>query len=591
MKKLKNIQSAVGMNGGHSRLSLDQPMITSAKIGQIFPIYHEALIPGDHVKVNTSVFSRFAPLAVPSYVHLNLRTMTLFVPYHQLSDGCESFFSNQDKFHGKYNHIPILKFSTLSGFFETVGMSTSTGATAQSHDLAFLVKTGTPVYKNLTPKGNYIMKILRGLGYAVGKQMFANGTSSDMKSDYDWDMNALPLLAFCHGYNSYMSYSPHTNTSALSTTLEDIKRQSSANGYSLTTTDLNILLSDILLTYDDNLFTMAWEQPYGNQQYSSTQGFNQLSMYTPIGNRTIGQSVTWDGQMGAETGFQGLQTDMNAAQIRLVMKFDDFFRRSQYAGSKDIEQIYSRLGVKIDDFRCRYPYFLRETTEAVSIGDVTSTSDTAVTSGGNVTGGALGSYAGKAISDGGTGFEFDCHDYGMLITYAWYAPVVQYYNGFDKEVLRTQPLEFYQPEFDQGFADSLLNLELRGSDMWVNDAGNNPVTANRGYVPLYSQYLFGRQYITGDFRRFAAFDAWHFGRDVLSQSLPAQNASLVYMPNIGTEYERIFNIVDPSLQDADTIYIDVYNSVSASRPMKDYTGKVGLGDGDIDVGMNGSQLN
>ena len=74
MKKLKNIQSAVGMNGGHSRLSLDQPMVTTAKIGQIIPIYHEALIPGDKVNVNTSVFSRFAPLAVPSYVRRLRRT-------------------------------------------------------------------------------------------------------------------------------------------------------------------------------------------------------------------------------------------------------------------------------------------------------------------------------------------------------------------------------------------------------------------------------------------------------------------------------------------------------------------------------------
>lgn len=589
MKKLNNIQSAVGLNGGHSRLSLDQPMITSAKIGQIFPIYHEALIPGDHVKVNTSVFSRFAPLAVPSYVRLNLRTMTLFVPYHQLADGCESFFSNQSKFHGKDNHIPILKFSTLSGFFESVGMSVATGATAASHDLAFLSKSGSASYRNLTPKGNYIIKILRGLGYAAGKQMFANGELSDMRSDYDWDMNALPLLAFCHGYNSYMSYSPLTNSSALSSKLEDIKRQSSANGYALTTTDLNVLLSDILLTYDDNLFTMAWANPYGNQ----TSGFRDVGENT-VTSPNYSLNVAFNPAYGsaANTGASAMTGQFTAAQLRLVMKFDDFFRRSMYAGSKDIEQIYSRLGVKIDDFRCRYPYFLRETTQPVSIGDVTSTSDTVVPAGvGAVTGGALGSYAGKAISDGGTGFEFDCHDYGMLITYAWYAPVVQYYNGFDKEVLRTNPLDFYQPEFDQGFADSLLNIELRGSDMWVGDDGNVPVTANRGYVPLYSQYLFGRQYITGDFRRFSSFEAWHFGRDVLTNSLPAQNAALVYMPNIGTEYERIFNIADPELADADTIYIDVYNSVKASRPMKDYTGKVGLGDGDIDVGLNGSQLN
>lgn len=90
---------------------------------------------------------------------------------------------------------------------------------------------------------------------------------------------------------------------------------------------------------------------------------------------------------------------------------------------------------------------------------------------------------------------------------------------------------------------------------------------------------------------FQAFDTWHFGRDVTHKEMLPQSSQLIYMPNTGTEYERIFNIADPSLINADTIYLDVYNDVNAYRPMKDFTGKVGLGEGDLDIGLNGSQVN
>lgn len=587
MKKLKNIQSAVGLNGGGCNISLDQPWLGTAKIGQILPIYHEALIPGDHVRVNTSVFSRFAPLAVPSYVNLTLRTMTVFVPYHQLADGCESFFQNQKYFHGMNNVIPKIKFSEISALLNNSYYSTSTGASATSFDVCAVISATPWSYKRYTPLGMYAVKLLRSLGYNVGKYIM--GDSSAAASRLEFEMNALPLLAFAHGYNNYMSYSPQQNTSALTLLLESIKRSSSSTGYSLTWQNLDTIIKSILLTYDDALPTMAWADTYSNQGSNLSTVFHQTSGLDTAGDLSVSSYDSID--VSAADGSLINEGDgaFNAAQIRLVMKYDDYFRRSMFGGSKDVEQIYSRLGVKIDDFRCRYPYFLRETSSPVSIGDVTSTSDTAVSSGGNVTGGALGSYAGKAINDGGTSIDFDCKDYGMLITYAWYAPTVLYIDGYDKEVLRINSLDFYQPELDQGFASTLQRREVCGNDY---ETSISPLSDTFGVVPLYSQYLFGKQYVVGDFRIFDAFNSWHFGRDLASSfSVNAQDTGLIYMPQTGTAYERIFNVVDPSLVNADTIYMDVHNDVKAHRPMKNYTGKVGLGDGDIDVGLNGSQLN
>lgn len=338
-------------------------------------------------------------------------------------------------------------------------------------------------YYNLSPFGKYALKVLRGLGYNIGQEIQGAPNSAPA---LNFKMNALPLLAWCHGYNSYMSYSPTQNNSALSQTLEEIKRKSSAAGYELTTTDLTRLMSDILLTYDDSMFTLAWANPYGNQG-SVLDQLNTVALSVP--------GATDDVELNSTTGaFINRTGDITAPQMRLLMAFDDYFRRSNYGGSKDIEQIYSQFGVKIDDFRTRYPYFLRESTQPVSIGDVTSTSDTAD---GGDSGSVLGSYAGKAIGDGNTSFDFECHDYGMIITYAWFSPDVKYYQGFDKECLRTEPFDFYTPQLDKGFADVIKREEFRGTDAYRRAAipssdheySTDAYASSQGNVPLYCQYL------------------------------------------------------------------------------------------------------
>ena len=101
-----SIKSAVDQVGGRCKPNLSHEVLTSAKIGQILPVYHQECIPGDNITLDHSMFCRFQPLAVPAYVTLKYRTMSVFVPYHQVADGCESYFANQYRFKGKDNVIP-----------------------------------------------------------------------------------------------------------------------------------------------------------------------------------------------------------------------------------------------------------------------------------------------------------------------------------------------------------------------------------------------------------------------------------------------------------------------------------------------------
>lgn len=555
------IASAVQMNGGKSNLNLDRRFLGTAKIGQILPIFHQECVPGDKYRVHIGSFARFLPLSVPSYVNLTYRTLSVFVPYHQVMDGAESFFSNQSVFRRQNNNLPIFYLNALFAAFTVAGDMWATVSTSSDYDFVI-----TNTYYKYNAKGWYVVKLLHSLGYRFNNTLASSGNRS---------FNALPLLAFCHAYNCYMAYSPDVNTSELSSVLETLKRAPSS---SITSAMLHTLLGSILLTYEESFFSLAWRSPYYSQTPvgSASPDFKIMSKNTISGDSMTGGTVEYDSTRGGNvTTFD--DSEVTASQIRLLLKFDDFFRRSNYAGSKDIEQIYSRFGVKIDDYKTRYPYFLNETGQNVQIGDVTSTADTSDSS-------PVGAYAGKAISSDDAAFVFESHDYGMLFTFAWYAPKLEYYLGCDKEVLRLQPFDFYTPELDEGFPSAITRRQLDAAAL----GGASDTTF--GYVPLYSEYLYANSVIVGEFERRTGFDAWHFGRNFQLQAA-AQSDSFIYIPCTGTPLERIFNVADPTLVDVDSIYMDVHIDCSAVRPMKDFVGKTRLGDGSLDVPQLGYQAN
>lgn len=560
------LNSAVGQNDGGSRANLSHPVLATAKIGQILPIFAEPTLPGDHFDVRISQFARFLPLVVPSYVRLNYRTMSVFVPYHQVADGCESYFSNQKLFKGVSNQIPYILNTGLAGLLadNTVSVPADNVESAE-------ILLGTNTYKTFTAFGHYLVKVLNLLGY----QWKTRNADGDLVAlTIEPKMSAMPILAFAHAYNSYLSYSATYNVSALSSVLEQIKRRSTESN-EVTTAQLKTIFTSILLTYEESIFSSAWQQPYMSVP---SQDYSQ---YRNVEGVALGQSgetfeVLMEDGNGAVANTNPNDA-ISAQQMRLLMKYDEYFRRSNYAGSKDVEQIYSRFGVKIDDYKTRYPYFLGESTQEVKIGDVTSTSHTSEA--------VIGDYAGKAISDGNCGFHFDCKDYGMLFTFAWFAPRPIYANGIDKEVLRLTPFDFYTPEFDQGFASAIQQAQF-------NVNSDNPYTTTFGYCPVYSEYLYSNAKIVGDFKRFKGMEAWHFGRTSAElYNVKAQSDKLIYMSNGGTPFERIFNVDDTDLLDADSIYQTIEVYCKAHRPMKDYTGKTLLGEGNIDLPNMGSQIN
>lgn len=570
MKTQTKAASAVKENGGGCHADLSHNVIMSAKIGQILPIIAIPCIPGDTMKVHSSQFTRTLPLSVPSYVNLYYRTLSVFVPYHQVMPGAESFFDDQKRFRGVTNRFPTIDVGTIYDALCLDDVFSDADNTATEPD--FEVNVLQPEKRKLNARGHYVVKVLALLGYNLpfvydhDTKTYA-GTEVTSSNE---ELSALPLLAFAHAYNSYLSYAPNYNESQLSQLLENFHR---GVNYYFHAEDLLLVLTSILLTYNDSFYSCAWHDAASSTPHTTLANKLFQSQTPEEIQQALSQYPWLDDAKGAK--FDVDADGINAESVRMMLRFDKYLRRSNFSGSKDIEQIYSRLGIKIEDYYTRYPHYITESGDRVQIGDVTATADSG--------GVPVGGYAGKVIASGDASFKYHCSDYGMLFTFAWYAPKVSYYKGLDKEVLRIKPLDFYTPELDDGVMSAVEVPEI--------DCGGSTITLREtfGYMPLYSQYLFHQDRIVGDFRRFSGFSAWHFGRTDMT-NVSAQSDKLIYMPNHGTEFERIFYVDDPNLVDVDSLYLTIRNDVDAYRPMKDYTGKADLGYGDIDVDVNGTTI-
>lgn len=78
-----HVKSAVR---SRNKFDLSRTHLTTMNFGEIVPLMCEETIPGDDIKVNASYFSRMAPLVKPTYGKFSFKTMTAFVPYHQIAE-------------------------------------------------------------------------------------------------------------------------------------------------------------------------------------------------------------------------------------------------------------------------------------------------------------------------------------------------------------------------------------------------------------------------------------------------------------------------------------------------------------------------
>lgn len=525
-----------------NKFDLSRTHLTTMDFGEIVPLMVEETVPGDQFSVNADYFSRMAPLAKPTYGRFQFKTVAAFVPYYQVAEDADAWLAGKTSWEGitpvqrTFTAAELEKFVRL----RCTGQSVNSAAT---YDYTLVFNSGSRAYYTLSPKGKYFVKILNSLGYALPQNVDYQSGTTWTTVDSKVKLSAYPLLAFFKLYNDYMSQSQRFNSSPLSAILTKIKYNMDYPGYSngvLTEEALDEMFSSLYLNYENDYFTSAWQNPNaavaGNIGEAIT-GLPASFLSAPNGVNADSFNIGTD-QAYMTPG----ATQIGQRALDFLKDFDDWVRRNNYTGSRAVQQIYSRFGIKTDDYRTHYANVITTDSMPIQVGDVTATAD--------ASGVPLGDYAGKGIMSGSKGFNISVGDYGLVLVLGYFTVTPMNAFGFDRRVLRTNPLDYYTPEFDGTGAEAISVGEVWSSPIDIDGVSNNAIF---GFTERYNSYRYGRDVITGDFRDYhkdGDMNCWHTGRNLESlrsgNTLVAQSTAMNTLPQAGSEYNRIFSVTDDS---------------------------------------------
>lgn len=571
----------------HNKFDLSRSHLTTMDFGQIVPLFVEETVPGDKFSVSADYFSRMAPLVKPTYGKFSFKTVSAFVPYHQIAYDSDAWLAGKSTWEGQTPHHRYITVYELHLFIGNY-CTTTTGATAQNSVYTYVNSSGVTTHSVFTPAGRYYVKVLNALGYSLPQGVDSQTSSTWNNTVGKTKLSAYPLLAFFKLYNDYMSQSQRFNSSALSQFLQCVKYGKTITGYTpssgaIGNLGIKTLFDNLFLNYENGYFTSAWATPnnaISNQESivgSDVPGlgaYNENVLSTFDDNRLITDTDTVGGNTVSVIGQRALD---------FLKSFDDWVRRNNYSGSRAVQQIYSRFGIKTDDYRSHYANVISTDSMPIQVGDVTATAD--------ATGVPLGDYAGKGIMSGSKGFDVSVSDYGVVLILGYFTVTPMNSFGYDRRVLRSEPLDYYNPEFDGIGAEAISLGEVYASPIASDSTFDTDVF---GFTERYNSYRFGRDVISGEFRDYRSngdMSVWHTGRNLsairAAGNLVAQSSSMNTLPQVNSEYNRIFSVTSGIV---DHFYMTARFNVSAIRPMLNLNSVVKLGEGDTVVPRNGNVI-
>lgn len=283
---------------------------------------------------------------------------------------------------------------------------------------------------------------------------------------------------------------------------------------------------------------------------------------------------------------------LSAFGLRVFEALDRFVQRNNLAGSKAVQRLYARFGIRSDDFNAHFVHKLFENSEMIQFHPVMSNADTINSNDGK----ALGSYAGFGASGFNIDFNYQSNDYGYIIVLSWIQVVPLLMRGFDPSVLRMNPYDFYTPEFDGQTVRAIPKCEVsvnRLGNGEEND-GNSDISVY-GFTNLYDDYRNLKDVIAGDFIN-ENFKSFMFARDF---SVIRESGHTTLKPQIDAVqyYDQYDNpdMTDPFLfskEDGDRFYLQVDWDIEAQRPVRSASDTFNLGGtGDIEIAKNGVMIN
>lgn len=560
------------------KLDLSCRHTTTTDFFQLNVPYIRHMLPGERLDMNVSAFARVAPMPVPTFGDARLNLRAFFVPYRLVFPAWNDFIT--DSMHANAanvgsripNLVPTFENNTLVRCLLSNGIFSNyfPDGTLDNPDFVAWVDssvTSSTGYKDvqLSAGGRFAVKVLQQLGYKL---------CWDMNAGDGLVFNAMPLLAFAKIFIDYYvpaAYRGFPNA----VYIESLCKFDTNANLSLSEADLlNILNLCTIVSYDNDYFTSAFDNPIG----PNVNGASSVSLPDITNKDNNGSIVSFPSTSGQENYpntpvSQAVLDGSTISQyaITALRKLTDYMKRHQLVGERAADRFLARFGIKIDPDKAGRCISLGSHFVPLVIGDVMSTADT--NDGEN--GASLGDYAGKGFVVGQDGhFEFKTDEYGMFFVCSSLIPHIGYVQGCDRQNTAISRFDFYTPEFDGLGCQPILKSELFVPDNTAqfNMGNDNPWDGIFGFTPRYAEYKVAKDRLTGDFAfgslnsAGATSQSWNTFRlfDYLDLDSIVHSRGFV----TASDWQQYLRIFYNTRSTADHFYLNYLFKVTSFAPVK-----------------------
>lgn len=509
---------------GNSSYTFSPMSLVTMDFGRLQPVLcHSVTLSDKFSDVQGKGLLRCTPQVFPPFGRMNLKSAAFFVPDSQLFSWSSAFHSDNKNWRGQIaDHTPcfehyqinyIFANNSITGLSTVVQANPSTEPAFNTYDFVFPANSGRAAgktnlsYYKLTPLGWKFYAIFKSLGYdfIIYPTDTTNAYSqSQHRNTFSSTISAVPFLAYCKIWNDFFCNSYQSDNNIVSEYLQNIylNKDISFSGsvvyqsssFKMSSSLIVAMIIELQVPYESNMYTNAWNNPNDptGLENAKLNQVNRQSLISPFGSLDYGEFGSLQSTTNRNT-HSAVGSAFSQLGHRTLQAFDKFVRRRNLAGSKAVQQLYALFGALPGEWSKDYVVKLSENSSRVNFSAITSQSDTQ--SGAN--GKPLGAFAGTGLGGFDIAYSYDSNTYGTIVVLCWLNidPIIM--HGLSPDVLRVNPLDFYNPDFDGNAYRPIPYCEITGGKSIGKD-GYSPLSIY-GYTNMYDDYRMMRDVVAGNF--------------------------------------------------------------------------------------------
>lgn len=590
MANRSNIMGLHGLKNKTSRNSFDLSYrnLFTAKVGELLPCFVQEVNPGDSIKLESSYFTRTAPLQTAAFTRLRENVQYFFVPYQCLWKYFEGQVKNMTKNAngGDISQIATSPFANAKVSTEMPFISYTALHAYLNKLLNYVDSSANPtelsnpfLYNNGCWRHAESAKLLQLLGYGNFVQQFKNFSSKPYSLLHVENAPALSvfrLLAYqkiCNDFYTYRQWQPYNAslcnidyiTPDSSSSMDLSSKFSSISVSDLGKSNmLDMRFSNLPLDYFNGVLPTP---QFGSESVVSLSQNEDVS--TGSDKQTLDGSAFPSGSVSSST-----TSSLSIAALRQATALQKY-KEIQLANDPDFEsQIEAHFGIKPkhDMHKSR---FIGGSSSMIDINPVVNQN---LGAGQNQNNQAVTKAA--PTGQGGASFKFTADTFGVVIGIYRCTPVLDYSHvGIDRTLLKTDASDFVIPELDSIGMQQTFQCELFAPTSQITDSASDKrkydMSRTFGYAPRYSEYKVSfdryngafcdtlKSWVTGFNTHIFDSDRWN-DMSYFSISVPQL---FVCRPDI---VKDIFTLQTYHDSNDDNLYVGMVNMCYATRNLSRY---------------------